>query len=194
MRARSATWTKACACTVTWGLRSAIAGGLYFHGTLAYAQGDALRAAALWQESVRMGRAQANPDGIASGLVDLAMVALDQDDGTQAGVYLAESLRTFRELDERFTIFHALEVCARLAMLRGRQADDARAESSRAARLLGAAEALRTRLDTPLLAIYGEHYRRSVASLRSQLDAATLAVAWAEGQTMTLEQAIALRA
>ena len=61
----------------------------------------------------------------------------------------------------------------------------------RAARLFGAAEALRESVCVPLPRVHCADYERDVAAARTQLDEATFAVAWAAGQAMTLEQAIA---
>jgi hypothetical protein len=64
-------------------------------------------------------------------------------------------------------------------------------QGERAARLYGAAEALRELTGTPIQ--YAGHqalYERQVAALGEQLDAETIEAAWAEGRTMTLEEAV----
>ena len=61
----------------------------------------------------------------------------------------------------------------------------------RAARLWGAAEALRTRIGASLSPAERSRHDGCVAATRARLDAATFEAAWAEGQAMTLEQAIA---
>ena len=60
-----------------------------------------------------------------------------------------------------------------------------------AARLGGASEALREANDIVIPPIDRAPYEGSVAAVRSQLDEATFAAAWAEGRAMTLEQAVA---
>jgi DNA-binding CsgD family transcriptional regulator len=60
-----------------------------------------------------------------------------------------------------------------------------------AARLYGAAAALRNAIGAPLPPTDRVSYERMVDNLRVQLDAATFEAAWAEGQAFTLEQAIA---
>jgi hypothetical protein len=66
----------------------------------------------------------------------------------------------------------------------------AKGNYSQAARLFGMAEALRTALglrrDPPEQA----HHDQSLASTRAALGDATLAARWAEGEALTLEQAI----
>jgi hypothetical protein len=61
-----------------------------------------------------------------------------------------------------------------------------------AARLLGAAEALRVATHVPVPPVDQTDYERTVAAARAHLDEATFAAAWAEGRAMTLEQAIDL--
>jgi non-specific serine/threonine protein kinase len=60
----------------------------------------------------------------------------------------------------------------------------------RAARLLGAAEAVREAIGAAALAQDRTDDDRNVAIVRSRLDEKRLNMAWAEGRAMTLEQAI----
>src|SRR5205085_9681097 len=60
-----------------------------------------------------------------------------------------------------------------------------------AARLWGAAEALRETIGTPLPPVERDTYERSVAAVRTQLGEKAFATAWAEGRAMTPEQAFA---
>jgi hypothetical protein len=61
----------------------------------------------------------------------------------------------------------------------------------RAGRLFGAVDALREAVGIPLPPVARPAYERDVAAAQGQIDAATWAAAWAEGRTMTLEQALA---
>jgi hypothetical protein len=65
-------------------------------------------------------------------------------------------------------------------------------QTERAARLFGAAIALREAIDAPLWPIERIDYDRHVAAARSSLGEEPFAAAWAEGRTMRLEDAIAL--
>jgi hypothetical protein len=60
----------------------------------------------------------------------------------------------------------------------------------RAARLFGAAAALREAIGAPLPPVEHAAYDRSVAALRAALPEAAFAAAWAEGRRMTVDQAI----
>jgi hypothetical protein len=59
-----------------------------------------------------------------------------------------------------------------------------------AVHLLGAAEALREAIGTPLPPVYRLDYERVVAKARAQLGNEHFSRAWAEGRAMTLEQAV----
>ena len=61
----------------------------------------------------------------------------------------------------------------------------------RAARLLGAVEALLEATNDHVDPADRAEYDRDVAAARAQLDEATFAAAWAEGRAMTMEQAMA---
>jgi DNA-binding NarL/FixJ family response regulator len=66
-------------------------------------------------------------------------------------------------------------------------------EPAWAARLWGAAEGLRDVIGAPLPPVYHADYDRSVAAIRSSLGEKSFAAAWAEGRTMTPEQALAAK-
>jgi predicted ATPase/DNA-binding XRE family transcriptional regulator len=167
-----------------------IAECLLFLGNLAYSQGNTTRAGTLWEESLALYRAEESTWVVANLLAQLAMVALDQGDFRRAGVQLTESLTLLWELNERWQTTHTLEVFACLAAGQGQQ-NDTQANLLRAARIFGAAEKLRETLAAPVLPFQRYFNERGVASLRAQLDEAAFAATWAEGRTMTLEQAVA---
>src|SRR5207247_705822 len=58
-------------------------------------------------------------------------------------------------------------------------------------RLLGSAETLREARGTPIPPVYRASYERSVAAARDRLGEKAFAAAWAQGRTMTPEQALA---
>src|SRR5216683_2022066 len=62
-----------------------------------------------------------------------------------------------------------------------------------AARLWGAAEALREAIGAPIPPVYRAAYERAVAATRVSLGENTFAATWAEGRTMTPEQALAAK-
>jgi non-specific serine/threonine protein kinase len=62
---------------------------------------------------------------------------------------------------------------------------------TRAARLFGAVESILATLGAPLLPVDRRQTDRQIATLRASLPPGELAAAWAGGQALTLEQAIA---
>jgi hypothetical protein len=67
----------------------------------------------------------------------------------------------------------------------------AQSQYSRAARLFGAAEALREALGASPRTIYREEYERRVATARAALGAENFRAAWTAGRVMAVEEAIA---
>jgi hypothetical protein len=110
------------------------------------------------------------------------MVAADRGDFARALDLLRESLALRQELGDRRTLPDNLEELA--------DAFGAQQHPERAARLLGAAEALREVIHMPVRSSDQSDYQRIVGIARAQLDEATFAAAWAEGRAMTPEQAI----
>ena len=60
----------------------------------------------------------------------------------------------------------------------------------KATKLLGAAEALRQRIEIDMTPPEREEYEKEVADLKGNLDTNEFASLWAEGRSMTMEQAI----
>jgi len=113
-------------------------------------------------------------------------VALLQDDCARAKTSYQESLTLCKELGDERIASVSLEGLACVASSRGK--------AQRAARLFGAAEALRESLRE---AVTFQHdpeedaWRTpSLADARSRLDETSWEVAWAEGRAMSMEQAI----
>jgi len=94
-----------------------------------------------------------------------------------------QSIVVWQDLGQRAAIAHQLECFGFIAR--------AQNELPRAARLLGAAEALREALGTPMTGLERTEYDREVAALRVQMDAEAHAAKWAAGRAMTLDQAVA---
>jgi hypothetical protein len=106
-----------------------------------------------------------------------------QGDYERAAARFRESLAMFRELGNKRGIVECLAGLAGLAAKQG--------QPQWAARLLGAVEALLGALGAAWWPADRVEYERNLAAIQAALDEETFAVAWAEGQAMTLEQAIA---
>ena len=68
----------------------------------------------------------------------------------------------------------------------------AHGQAERAAALLGAVEALREKINIPMSNLERIEYDKQVAGLRSGMNEKAFSNLWAEGRSMTVEQAIAL--
>jgi hypothetical protein len=120
--------------------------------------------------------------GIAALLKNLGNVACDQGDYASARSLLAESLVLRREVGDKRGIAESLEASAVLRVAEGPE---------QAVQLWGAAEALRDVIGAPLPPNEHSRYECGIEAVRAQFDEAGYASAWAEGQTMSLDEAIA---
>jgi tetratricopeptide (TPR) repeat protein len=164
------------------GDKRGIATSLHDVGRIALDQGEYARATAYLEASLALRRDLEDRWGEASSLHNLGYVMLHQDDDMRAMIYFAESLALRREMGDKVGIAECL---AGLAGMVGAQG-----QPVHATRLLGAAQALRDIIGAHKLP--SEHLgdEHAMATVRVQLDEASFAAAWAEGQAMTLEQAI----
>jgi tetratricopeptide (TPR) repeat protein len=170
------------------GLAMALAG----LGEVALRQGDYGDAIELLEESLTLRRETSDKWGIAASFGTLAWVALRQGDLKKATTLLAESLHLRRELEDVGGIAWCLEKLAEIALTAGQRESSPRRDEDfrRAARLFGAAEALRAPVNSAIDLVDQPEYERQVAIVQAQLDEATFTTTWAEGQAMTLEQVI----
>jgi predicted ATPase/class 3 adenylate cyclase/Tfp pilus assembly protein PilF len=156
-------------------------------GLVAREQGDYATARTFFEESLTLQRELGNKNGIAHSLFALGTVAYRQGDDAGARALLEESLELFHRVADLAHLALTLAMLARLASVGG-----AEGQLERAARLLGAVEALCEIVGMPLPWVRSD-YERGVGS--AQMDeaafAAAFAAAWAAGRAMSLEQAIA---
>ncbi len=160
-----------------------IALALHNLGDVARYQGDHRRAMAYLEECLSVCEELGDKRLTSMTLNILGLIARWQGDFARSAALHIESLALSRELGEKLCIAQSLEG---LAGVYGMQK-----HPERAARLLGAAEAVREAINAPLLPIDRADYGRIVSIIRAQLDEAAFAVVWAEGRTMTPEQALA---
>ncbi|HSM70371.1 MAG TPA: hypothetical protein VK851_02415, partial [Anaerolineales bacterium] len=104
---------------------------------------------------------------------------------------LDEPLATYRDLlpkwnqlGHRAAVAHELE-CIAFILIK-------KEEPERAATLLGAAEAIRTQIDSPMTQKEQEEYNNEVARLRSGMDDDEFKSYWAKGNALTIDEAIEL--
>ena len=110
-------------------------------------------------------------------------VAQHHGDYLRSASLLGESLATSRELGDGEGVAMYLAGLAGIAGVEG--------QPERAARLFGAAQALYERIGRAVDRSDRAGYDPNISGVRAQLNDEALAAAWAEGRSMTLEQAIA---
>jgi tetratricopeptide (TPR) repeat protein len=116
-------------------------------------------------------------------LQTMGRVAHHRGDRQQAAVLFCESLALYQALGAKKGVEECLEGLA--AVAEGEQ------QPVRAARLFGAAAALRDQMHCPVPPVHRAEHERHLAAVRVALGENRFAAAWAEGQAMPLEDAIA---
>jgi hypothetical protein len=122
------------------------------------------------------------PFNVTLVLSDLAHLERRQGNHARALELYRETIVAFQKAGQRGAVAHQLECFAFIA--------EAQEQLSRAARLLGAAEALRDNTHLPMTPHERPEYDQHLTSVREHLGEAAFAAAWAEGRTLTMEQAI----
>jgi tetratricopeptide (TPR) repeat protein len=175
--------------------RHGIAWSLGNLGYVALDRGDYQRARLLYQERQELVRAHGNKAGIASGWHMLSVIARAEGELPRAAYLEAQALVRLHEIGDRVTVAECLETLADLA---GAQARDTALEAApgepyetRAARLCGAADALRAAIGAPIDMEARRPYLHTNAAIRTRLSEPRLTSAWAEGQAMSLDEAVA---
>jgi predicted ATPase/class 3 adenylate cyclase len=151
-------------------------------GGVARLNRDYTQAAGLYGASLALFRELESTYGVVRALNSLAYIARYQGDDRQAGALYLEGLSHQMELEDQQPIGLILAGLAAISLGRGRP--------ERAARLLGASQAL-FGANASLMPDERADYERTVADTRAQLDAAAWEIAWSAGRALALEQAIA---
>ncbi|RIK44547.1 MAG: hypothetical protein DCC55_01935 [Chloroflexi bacterium] len=164
----------------SWGLANAL-GGL---GLIAGQQGDYTTARVQLEAALALRRAHAEKWDIGVGLNLLGEVLQRQGELEQASNLYAECLALDREVGDKMRIALVLHHLGTVAQVRNRYDDAARLFAAAAALRAVASGATLDTLTNPA------DYERDIAAVRVRLGEETFAARWAEGQALTLEQAI----
>jgi predicted ATPase len=161
-----------------WGI------GLAVHslGDVAREQGDFGRAVQLYAESMAARRELGNKQGIAAALTHLGYVARARGEYVQALAVYEESLALLYGVGDKIGIAQCLEGIAYTVCAQG--------QAGRAARLLGAAAALRDTVGAPLPPMERPLHNRDVTTARTALGDSGYAEGWAAGRRLPLDQTI----
>lgn len=115
-------------------------------------------------------------------LIVLAQVESQQGQYCRRSRYFEESPELSREINDKWLIPWSLEGLAGVIATQG--------EAAQAARLWGAAEALRENYSFPMPPIEYSSYEQAVTSVRCELGEEAFATAWSQERTTPLEQVI----
>jgi predicted ATPase/DNA-binding CsgD family transcriptional regulator len=147
-------------------------------------QGDHERAKRLAERGLALSREVGERQAISVALNTLATLAQAERDHVRARELLGEGLTVSAELGNESDVVHCLEGLASIAGAKG--------SIVRAARLWGAAEALLEEIEVGVHTYVPDRslHQSQVAAARARLDEEAFQAAWAEGRTMSPEQAI----
>ena len=152
-------------------------------GLLAMMKNDFQSAIRLFEEALEIDRRHGNEWGIAVGLSNLSAAVLDIGDVTRAELLVREAVPVLRRIGERDTLAECLE--------RGVAIASARERWTRAARLAGAAAALREDIGSPLIESDRAKLDAYIELSRSALGEHEFDVAAHEGRRLADHEAIA---
>jgi tetratricopeptide (TPR) repeat protein len=150
-------------------------------------QGNDERAAPLYEESLALQRVLGDKPGMAYALTNLGNVARKQGDGRRATVLFGESLVLSQAMGNKLCMAESLAGLATVACTQAPRSVGAR----RAARLCGVVAALRVAINAPLSPADQFEFDATLSLAQQELGKELCASAWAEGQAMAMEQAIA---
>ena len=152
-------------------------------GGIALERGEYARAAALSEQAYGLFEALEDSEGMAFALVNQGFAALSEGRHDRAVELLREALRRLAELEFRDVIGYCFEGLAAVLALTGR--------GEEAAKLLGAAEALRESLGVGLAPAEQATHDQTVAAVLEALGEEPFAAAWRAGRELALEEAVA---
>jgi DNA-binding CsgD family transcriptional regulator/tetratricopeptide (TPR) repeat protein len=167
------------------GNREGIETFFFLSGQLALSQGDIATARELAEKSLVINREIGNREDIAYSLFLLARVEARQGHYAAACALYEQCLAMAIEGNSKWNIDLFMQGLAGVVAAQG--------EPAWAARLYGADEAFRDANSRAIIPVYRAEYEHSVAATRAQLGEQAFAATWAEGRTMTPEQALAAR-
>jgi len=156
---------------------------LWIAALLALSEGEPVRASSLAQESLSIYREMGDPWYSAWSLHLLGRIETQRGEMPAALTYYQQSLALNQQVGEKWMTPFNLEGLAGVVATQG--------ALRWAAQLWGAAEALREAIDVPRLPVDRRGYEQAVTTVRTQLGEEAFATAWAEGRTMSPEQALA---
>ncbi len=167
------------------GFKEGIAAYYCISGQLALSQGDFVTARSLAEKSVAAYREIGHRHGTANSLSLLGKVTALEGDYEAARTLYEQSLVISGELGEKWV--------AAVFLVELGEVVAAQRQLAWAAQLWGASEALRDASGIPIPLVELADYERSVSAARVHLGERAFAAAWAQGRSMTPQQALAAK-
>jgi predicted ATPase len=146
-------------------------------------QGEYLHAGVLYEESLAIRRRMGDEFSITLLLANLGSIHLQEGNLLQATTLFEESLGSAKQTKNNVHVWVCLSGFVGLAMAKRRP--------EIAARLLGALDTTLTSIGAKVDPVYQVDHTRNLAAVREELDEATFTAAWATGQRMNLDEAVA---
>ena len=144
--------------------------------------GDLSKAEQLYRQSLDLSQQVGDTRGVSAAIINLGATKLDQGLAEQADGLFREGLLSAKDLKDQDGVIQCLEGLAGVASLLQKP--------ERAARLFGAALALRASIESPVHPNYRLRYQHIEDSIKTQLPVEALESEQAIGKEMTLERAI----
>jgi len=151
-------------------------------GSAALYSEDYGRAEAMLEESLTLSERGGYKEGSGWSLNQLGVAAYHRGEYERAERLLRESLAVHKDLGDKWRMASVFEALAETA--------GARKRFGRSARLFGAADAIRETIGAPVPPCERAEYDSVVASVRASMGDEAFAKKRAEGQTITLEEAL----
>jgi predicted ATPase/DNA-binding CsgD family transcriptional regulator/transcriptional regulator with XRE-family HTH domain len=165
------------------GYKSVVGMALIHLGELARLQGHYLQAMGYYEQNRVVAQEMGNGSQLAMASFNVGQVALQLEDATRALAAFDQSLAFWCESNFHEYVIMALAGYAGALRLRG--------QFTEAARLLGAATALRESLGVVFATPDQAAYERDIAGVRAHLGDAMFQAAWRAGEALSLEGAVA---
>ncbi len=162
----------------TWGIAAAL-------NNLARAtegENDYAQAELLYIESLGLFREIGDKSNSVNPLANLGWMTLALGHYQRARQYFTESLSASQDLGYQEGIANALQGVAHLAAIDGQRIQ--------AARLIGVVDRIYQQSDIRLSPLDAGRYDRTIEAIQARVDEAAYATAWAEGQTLAVEQVV----
>ena len=164
------------------GSRWSYAISVYGFGNLLRLQGRFQKAREKYKITMETMQAMGSTRNVVMIKSDLAHILRQEGNYPEAISSYRETIKEWQRMGHRAAVAHQMECLAFIAK--------SLEQVEKATKLLGAAEALRQKIGIDMAPYEREEYEREVADLKANMDGKEFASLWAEGRSLSMEQAI----